>query len=171
MRISEITDAQGQLELLRTVIDNTWSAIAQQAEKERKAEIARKAKAKPKSRLKKGPKALPIIATNPSPNLRTPLTPPITNQQASSGKAATPIAVDAENNQPFANPLPKQPPTSIATSTKSTLNTQPQQLSNAPKNALYGIKQGYFGKDGAAIEKDDDGDDRHSENGSSRIKK
>ena len=32
MRIYEITDAQGQLELLRTVIDNTWTAIAQQAE-------------------------------------------------------------------------------------------------------------------------------------------
>jgi hypothetical protein len=27
MRISEITDAQGQLELLRTVIDNTWTAM------------------------------------------------------------------------------------------------------------------------------------------------
>ena len=46
MRINEITDAQGQLELLRTVIDNTWTAIAQQAEQEKRAEAERKAQAK-----------------------------------------------------------------------------------------------------------------------------
>jgi hypothetical protein len=46
MRIYEITDAQGQLELLRTVIDNTWTAIAQQAEQEKRAEAERKAQAK-----------------------------------------------------------------------------------------------------------------------------
>jgi hypothetical protein len=33
------------------------------------------------------------------------------------------------------------------------------------------MKQGYLGKDIAAIEKYDEGDDRHSENGSSRTKK
>jgi hypothetical protein len=57
MRISEITDAQGQLELLRTVIDNTWSAIAQQAEQEKRAEAERKAQAKLKPRGKKAIKA------------------------------------------------------------------------------------------------------------------
>jgi hypothetical protein len=35
MKICEITDAQGQLELLRTIIDTTWSSIAQQAEQEK----------------------------------------------------------------------------------------------------------------------------------------
>ena len=50
MRISEITDAQGQLELLRTVFDNTWTAIAQQAEQEKRAEAERKAQAKLKPR-------------------------------------------------------------------------------------------------------------------------
>jgi len=56
MRINEITDAQGQLELLRTVIDNTWTAIAQQAEQEKRAEAERKAQAKLKPRAKKSGK-------------------------------------------------------------------------------------------------------------------
>ena len=171
MRISEITDAQGQLELLRTVIDNTWSAIAQQAEQERKAEVARKANAKPKSRTTKGAKVLPKISSSPLPTLRTPPTLPPTNQQASSAKAINPTVVDSENSQPFANPLPKHQFTSTAISSKSLSKPQPKPISNAPKNALYGMKQGYLGKDSAAIEKDDDGDDRHSENALSRTKK
>ena len=60
MRISEITDAQGQLELLRTVIDNTWTAIAQQAEQEKRAEAERKAQTKLKPRAKKSGKGKSI---------------------------------------------------------------------------------------------------------------
>lgn len=171
MRLYEFADAEAQLGLLRTIIDNTWTAIAQQAEQQKKAEAARKANAKPKPRFKKGSKTAPKIATSPLPILRTPPTAPSPNQQAQIAKGTTPTAVDVENNQPFLHPLTKQQSTSTAISTKSPSNTQPKQLSNAPKNALYGIKQGYFGKDRAAIEKDDDGDDRHSENGSSRTKK
>ena len=32
MRLYEFADAEAQLALLRTIIDNTWTAIAQQAE-------------------------------------------------------------------------------------------------------------------------------------------
>ena len=32
MKIKEITNAQDQLELLRTIIDNTWTSIKQQAD-------------------------------------------------------------------------------------------------------------------------------------------
>ena len=64
MRINEITDAQGQLELLRTVIDNTWTAIAQQAEQERRAEAERKAQAKLKPRSRKAVKP-PTLAHHP----------------------------------------------------------------------------------------------------------
>ena len=80
MRIHEITDAQGQLELLRTVIDNTWTAIAQQAEQERRAEAERKAQAELKPRSRKAVKApyaspppplkkpQPLTANKPTPN-------------------------------------------------------------------------------------------------------
>jgi hypothetical protein len=76
MRISEITDAQGQLELLRTVIDNTWTAIAQQAEQEKRAEAERKAQAKLKPRAKKSGKGTSIrIPTPPPPPNKKPQAP------------------------------------------------------------------------------------------------
>ena len=65
MRIHEITDAQGQLELLRTVIDNTWTAIAQQAEQEKRAKAERKAQAKLKLRSKKSSKGTSIRIPSP----------------------------------------------------------------------------------------------------------
>jgi len=85
MRINEITDAQGQLELLRTVIDNTWTAIAQQAEQERRAETERKAQTKLKPRSRKAVGAPypspppPPKKTNP-PNTKKP--PPNTTPKA-----------------------------------------------------------------------------------------
>jgi hypothetical protein len=38
MRFYEFADAQGQLTLLRTIMDNTWAAIAQQAQAEKTAQ-------------------------------------------------------------------------------------------------------------------------------------
>ena len=68
MKICEITDAQGQLELLRTIIDTTWSSIAQQAEQEKQAEAARKAQAKLKPRGKKRGKGAKVhIPSTPPP--------------------------------------------------------------------------------------------------------
>jgi hypothetical protein len=76
MRISEITDAQGQLELLRTVIDNTWTAIAQQAEQEKRAAAERKAQANLKPRAKKIGKDMSIRVPTPKPiPLKKPQTP------------------------------------------------------------------------------------------------
>lgn len=42
MKISEITNAQDQLALLRTIIDNTWGAIKQQADAEARQTSAKK---------------------------------------------------------------------------------------------------------------------------------
>ncbi len=67
MRISEITDAQGQLELLRTVIDNTWTAIAQQAEQAKRVDAERKAQAKLKPRAKKASKGTRLRIPTPKP--------------------------------------------------------------------------------------------------------
>ncbi len=46
MRFIEFADAEAQLGLLRTIIDGTWTAIAKQADEQRKADAQRKANAK-----------------------------------------------------------------------------------------------------------------------------
>ena len=53
MRLYEFADAEAQLALLRTIIDNTWTAIAQQAEQQKRMDAERKAQAKLKPRAKK----------------------------------------------------------------------------------------------------------------------
>jgi hypothetical protein len=50
MRFVEFADAEAQLGLLRLIIDNTWTAIAQQAEQQRRSEAESKAKAATKPR-------------------------------------------------------------------------------------------------------------------------
>lgn len=57
MRLNEFADAQAQLDLLRIIIDNTWSAIAQQAEGQKRVEAERKAQAKLIPKSKKTSKA------------------------------------------------------------------------------------------------------------------
>lgn len=59
MRIYEITNPEEQLGLLRVIIDNTWSAIKQQADAQAKLKAAKPtAKLTPKA-PKKGPYAKP----------------------------------------------------------------------------------------------------------------
>jgi hypothetical protein len=49
--------------------------------------------------------------------------------------------------------------------------SQPKPIANTPIKPHYGVKDGYFGKNIGATEKDDDGDDRHSKNGIATLKK
>ncbi len=160
MRISEITDAQGQLELLRTVIDNTWTAIAQQAEQEKRAEAERKAQAKLKPRGKKATKA--PYAPPPTP-LKKP-NPTLSKQPAPNAKTANPHALAPIKPLPYSHPQPnpKLNPTAIAN--PNTVQAPAQNASTAPKD-------GYFGKNIGALEKDGYGDDRHSKNGIATLKK
>lgn len=58
MRISEFTNAEEQLGLLRLIIDNTWGAIKQQADAQAR-QRAVQANAKPKA---KAPKKVPYVA-------------------------------------------------------------------------------------------------------------
>lgn len=69
MRFVEFADAEAQLGLLRTIIDNTWSAIAKQAEEQRKAEAQRKAaaKLKPVKRRPSTGKAVKTSTPKPPP--------------------------------------------------------------------------------------------------------
>ena len=49
MRLNEIANAQDQLGLLRLIIDNTWSAIRQQAEIQSKQQASKTSTPKPKA--------------------------------------------------------------------------------------------------------------------------
>ena len=153
MRINEITDAQGQLELLRTVIDNTWGAIAQQAEQERRAEAERKAKAKLKPRSRKAVKA--PYASPP---------PPLKKPQPLTANKPTP-------NPTLANPNADNTIKPIRSTAKPMPSLHPSRTQAMPQNASTAPKDGYLGKNIGTKEKEDDGDDRHSKNGIASLKK
>ena len=153
MRINEITDAQGQLELLRTVIDNTWGAIAQQAEQEKRAEVERKAQAKLKPRSRKAVKA---PYASPPPPLKKPK--PLT-------------ANNSTPNPTLANPNADNTIKPIRSTAKPMPTLNPSNTQAMPQNALNAPKDGYFGKNIGTKEKEDDGDDRHSKNGIATHKK
>jgi hypothetical protein len=153
MRINEITDAQGQLELLRTVIDNTWTAIAQQAEQERHTEAERKAQAKLKPRSRKVIKA-PFAS--PPPPLKKPQ--PLTVQKP------TP-------NPTLANPNADNTIKPISSTQKPMPSPHPSHTQATPQNALNAPKDGYLNKNIDAVQNDERGTDRHSKNGIASLKK
>jgi hypothetical protein len=146
MRINEITDAQGQLELLRTVIDNTWTAIAQQAEQERRAEAERKSQAKLKPRSRKAVKA---PYASPPPPLKKPQ--PLTTNKP------TP-------NPTLANPNADNTIKPIRSTEKPMPSLHPSHTQVTPQNALNVPKMGYLDKNIDAVQKDLRTTDRHSYN-------
>jgi hypothetical protein len=153
MRISEITDAQGQLELLRTVIDNTWTAIAQQAEQERRAEAERKAQAKLKPRSRKSVKA---PYASPSPPLKKP----------------QPLTANKPTPKPtIANPNADNTIKPIRSTVKPMPSLHPSDTQAMPQNALNVPKTGYLDKNIDAEQNDERGTDRHSKNGIASLKK
>ena len=153
MRINEITDAQGQLELLRTVIDNTWTAIAQQAEQEKRAEAERKAKAKIKPRSRKAVKA--PYASPP---------PPLKKPQPLTANKPTP-------NPTLANPNADNSIKSLRSTDKPMPSLHPSLTQAMSQNASTAPKDGYLDKNIDAVQNNLRGDDRHSENGIASPKK
>ena len=153
MRINEITDAQGQLELLRTVIDNTWTAIAQQAEQEKRAEAERKAQAKLKPRSSK-----PIKAPYASPP------PPLKKPKPLTANKPTP-------NPTLANPNADNTIKPIRSTAKPMPSLHPSRTQAMPQNASTAPKDGYLDKNIDAVQNNLRGDDRHSKNGIATHKK
>ena len=153
MRIYEITDAQGQLELLRTVIDNTWTAIAQQAEQEKRAEAERKAQAKLKPRSRKAVKA---PYASPPPPLKKPK--PLTANKP------TP-------NSTLANPNADNTIKPIRSTAKPMPGLHPSHTQAMPQNALKVPKTSFLDKNIDAVQNDVNGTDRHSKNGIATLKK
>ena len=87
MRFFEFADAEAQLGLLRTIIDNTWAAIAKQAEEQRRAEAQRKAYAKLKPRNRKA--GMGKAVSIPTPKPPSPPPPPKPKPKATNPQPST----------------------------------------------------------------------------------
>ena len=170
MRIYEFADAESQLALLRTIIDNTWTAIAQQAEQQKRVDAERKAQAKLKPRAKKSSKGTSIrIPTPPPPPNKKPQA-ALAKQPPSPLNKPYPNALNAVKPLPPTNPQLKQQPTNTAINPKLASVPKPKPTANTPIKPSNGVKVGYFGKNIGATEKEDDGDDRYSKNGIATLK-
>jgi hypothetical protein len=171
MRLYEIADAKAQLDLLRIIIDNTWAAIAQQAEQQKREDAERKAKAKLKPRAKKSVKGTSIrIPTTLPPPINKPQA-PLAKQQATPQDKPNPNALNAVNPLPSTNPQLKQSPTITAITPKLASTPQPTPIATTPIKPHIGVKTGYFGKGIGSTEKEEVGDDRYSKNGIATLKK
>ena len=163
MRLYEFADAEAQLALLRTIIDNTWTAIAQQAEQQKRADAERKAQAKLKPRAKKSGKGTSIrIPTPPPPPTKKPQAPLAKQPPSPLNK---PNALNAVKPLPLTNPQLKQTPTNTAINPKLASAPHPKPIATIPIMPHTGVKAEYFGKNIGTLEKEEDGDDRHSKNG------
>jgi len=128
MRLYEFADAEAQLGLLRTIIDNTWTAIAQQAEQERRAEAERKAHAKLKPRSRKAVKA-PYASPPPPP--KKPLPP---QAKTEVGKQPT-QQMGGGMKQPQASADNPQQPNALPTQQKAVGIAQQQPTATNPQAA------------------------------------
>ena len=171
MRLYEFADAEAQLALLRTIIDNTWTAIAKQAEQQKRVDAERKAQAKLKPRAKKSSKGPSIRIPTPPPPLTKKPKAPLAKQPPAPLNNPNPNALNAVKPLPSANPQIKQQPTNTAINPKLASTPHPKPTAITPIKPSNGLKTGYFGKNIGTLEKEDDGDDRHSKNGIATLKK
>ena len=171
MRLYEFADAEAQLALLRTIIDNTWTAIAQQAADQQRAEAERKAQAKLKPRGKKSSKGTSIRIPTPKPPPPKQPQAPLAKQPPSPLNKPNPNALNAVKPLPPTNPQLKQQPTNTAINPKLASVPYPKPTATTPIKQHNGLKMGYLGKNIGTTEKEDDGDDRYSKNGIATHKK
>ena len=108
MRLYEFTNAQEQLGLLRIIIDNTWTAIAQQAKQQKEAEAQRKAQTKATPRKAKGSKRMSVRTPTPHTQQAYPKPTPTQN----------PIAPRKPLPTPTTNSTQPIPPLNLATAPK-----------------------------------------------------
>lgn len=129
MRFFEFADAEAQLGLLRTIIDNTWAAIAKQAEEQKQAEAQRKANAKLKPRKRKAGMGKAIQTPTPKP----PSPPPPPKQK--------PIASNPQPTSASNSPLP---------TTQQNLAQPYNGALSRLNNASFGAKTHTLGGDNGA---------------------
>jgi outer membrane biosynthesis protein TonB len=129
MRFFEFADAEAQLGLLRTIIDNTWAAIAKQAEEQKQAEAQRKANAKLKPRKRKAGTGKAIKTPTPKPP--SPPPPPKPKPKAT-------------------NPHPTSAPNSPLPTTQQNLAQPYNGALSRLNNASFGAKTHILGGDNGA---------------------
>jgi hypothetical protein len=171
MRLYEFADAEAQLALLRTIIDNTWTAIAQQAADQQRAEAERKAQAKLKPRSKKSGKGTSIRIPTPKPPPPKQPQAPLAKQPPPPLNKSNPYDLNAVKSLPPINPQLKQPTLNTAINPKLASTLHPKPIATTPIKQHYGVKDNYFDKNIDATVKREDGDNRHSKNGISTLKK
>jgi hypothetical protein len=179
MRLNEFADAEAQMALLRTIIDNTWKAIEQQAEQQKINAAQRRpihskksiTQVKPKSRPNKSSKGTSIRIPTPKPP------PPMKSQAPLAKQLPTPLNKPNPNALNAFKPLPPIKPQLNQTSTSTAINPKlssvpyPKPAATNPIKPSNGVKVGYFGKNIGTLEKKEDGDERHSKNGITTLKK
>ena len=164
MRLHEFANAEAQLGLLRTILDNTWSAIAQQAEQQKRAD-AELAQAKLKSRAKRPSKSTSIHI--PTPPLPTPIKPPtpIAKQPTPTSSKPNPNVLSTPKASPSINPQNKQQPSSTATKPNLPSNSNPKMSIKPDTKMQNDLKIKYFDKNVSGKENELGLDDGHSKNG------
>ena len=162
MRLHEFANAEAQLGLLRTILDNTWSAIAQQADQQKRADAERLAQAKLKSRVKKPSKSIRI----PTPPLPTPIKPPapIAKQPTPTSSKPNPNVLSTPKAAP-SNPQNKQQPSSTATRPNLATKSNPKTPIKPDTKLQNDLKIRYFDKNLSGKENELGLDDGHSKNG------
>jgi len=171
MRLYEFADAEAQLALLRTIIDNTWTAIAQQAAQQQRADAERRALAKLKPRVKRSSKGTSARVPAPAPPPPNKPESPVAKQPPSPTNKPNPNALDAVKPIPPANAQLKQPPTNTVTMPNQAATPYLKPTAATPLKPVNGLTMGNFGTNMGTLEKVDDGDDRHSKNGIATLKK
>ena len=189
MRINEIASAEEQLALWKLVSDNTWAAISQQAEAERRQRAEKTAQVKLKRKAggkRGGRKSLP-----PPPHITPPPPPakPAAQQQKTDVAKQPKQQFDGGMKQQQPNTAKPQQANALPTKQKAQgisqqqpMTTNPQaahlQLQHTPQQPLTPQQLllqrqnfGDFGKNIGATEKNYYGNDRNSKNDITTLKK
>ena len=157
MRLREFANAEEQLELLRIIIDNTWSAIAKQAAEQRKAEQERRIAAAKVPRSKRGGSSnvTPIPAPVPAP--------------AAPKQPASVQDKDDKNDEFDDNPdgeLNQKPTSPHSKKSKSVGSAEKGAAGSAASNGLLTAKHAITTQPDNNSGLDASGDDTHSRKGS-----
>ena len=129
MRINEFASATDTMALWKMISDNTWAAIAQQAEAEAKQKAERAAARKTTSKRGSGKSA-----AQPAPPKRLP--PPLQHVSAPVAKDAKSTASAAEKTSKPQQQQPVQTTDALTAAVKAVQPIQPTAIANsAPVNA------------------------------------
>jgi hypothetical protein len=111
---------------------------------------------------------LPVFFSPPPPPKQPQA--PLAKQPTSPLDKPNPNALNAVKPLPPTNPQLKQLPTNTAINPKLASTSQPKTIATTPIKPQTGVKAGYFRKNIGTLEKEEDGDDRHSKNGFATLK-